>query len=454
MAKGADLGNGKIGKLLFSLAVPTITAQVVNMLYNIVDRIYIGHMPDAGAQALTGVGLVLPVIMLISAFSALIGMGGSPRAAIMMGKQKNDEAERIMGNCLSALLVTSVLLTVAFQLFGEPLLWAIGASEATIGYAVGYMRIYVFGTIFVQLSLGMNAFITTQGYTKVSMLTVIIGAVCNILLDPIFIFVLKLGVQGAALATILSQGVSAFWVMRFLTGRKTTLKIRFAMMKPEAKVLLPVLALGISPFVMQSTESLLSVALNSSLQKYGGDLAVGAYTIIEIVMQMIMLPMQGLSQGAQPIISFNYGAGKIDRVKKATRLLITSTLVYSVSCWLLIMLVPQVLVRVFSNDVELMGITVWAMRIFLAGTIIFGAQTGCQQSFLALGQAKISLILALLRKVILLIPLIYILPLFFADKLMAVFLAEPVADVLAAITTFITFHLWCRRNLKPDNGIQ
>ena len=300
----------------------------------------------------------------------------------------------------------------------------------------------------------MNAFITTQGYTKVSMLTVIIGAVCNILLDPIFIFVLKLGVQGAALATILSQGVSAFWVMRFLTGRKTTLKIRFAMMKPEAKVLLPVLALGISPFVMQSTESLLSVALNSSLQKYGGDLAVGAYTIIGSVMQMIMLPMQGLSQGAQPIISFNYGAGKIDRVKKATRLLITSTLVYSVSCWLLIMLVPQVLVRVFSNDVELMGITVWAMRIFLAGTIIFGAQTGCQQSFLALGQAKISLILALLRKVILLIPLIYILPLFFADKLMAVFLAEPVADVLAAITTFITFHLWCRRNLKPDNGIQ
>ena len=454
MAEGADLGNGKIGKLLFSLAVPTITAQVVNMLYNIVDRIYIGHMPGAGAQALTGVGLVLPIIMLISAFSSLIGMGGSPRAAIMMGKGEDGEAEKIMGNCLTALLVTSVILTVTFLLFGERLLWAIGASEATIGHAMGYMRIYVCGTVFVQLSLGMNAFITTQGYTKVSMLTVVIGAICNIVLDPIFIFVLKLGVQGAALATILSQGVSALWVMRFLLGKQTKLKIRRATLRPEAKVLLPVLALGVSPFVMQSTESLLSVALNSSLQKYGGDLAVGAYTIIGSVMQMIMLPMQGLSQGAQPIISFNYGARKIDRVKKATRLLITSTLVYSVSCWLLIMLFPQILVRVFSSDPALMDITVWAMRIFMAGTIIFGAQTGCQQSFLALGQAKISLLLALLRKIILLIPLIYILPLFFADKLMAVFLAEPVADVLAAVTTFITFSLWCRRNLKPDAGIQ
>lgn len=452
MAASADLGNGKIGKLMFSLALPTITAQIVNMLYNIVDRIYIGHMPGDGANALTGVGLVFPVIMLIGAFASLVGMGGAPRAAIMMGRQDNSEAERILGNCLSAMLVLSVLLTAAFLLFGEKLLWVIGASDVTIGYAVKYMRIYVCGTIFVQIALGMNAFITTQGFTKISMMTVVIGALCNIVLDPIFIFVFGMGVQGAALATIISQGVSAVWVLSFLLGKKTKLAVRRKNLRPQAKVLLPVVALGVSPFVMQSTESLLSVALNSSLQKYGGDTAVGAYAILASVMQMVSLPTQGLTQGAQPIISYNYGAGKIGRVKKATKLLITCTICYTVTCWLIIMLAPQMLVRVFSNDTALLGTTVWAMRIFLAGVLVMGAQMGCQQSFLALGQAKVSLLLALLRKVILLIPLIYILPLFFENKLMAVFMAEPVADVAAAAATFITFSLWCKKNLKEDAG--
>lgn len=451
MSSTADLGNEKIGKLLFSLAVPTITAQIVNMLYNIVDRIYIGHMPEVGAQALTGVGLVFPIIMLISAFSALIGMGGAPRAAIMMGKQDEDQAEQVLGNCLVSLIGSAVILTVVFLLFGEKLLWAIGGSAVTIPYAVSYLQIYVFGTIFVQIALGMNMFITTQGFAKVSMMTVVIGAVINIVLDPIFIFGFHMGVRGAALATILSQGVSALWVMKFLLGKKTKLKIRKKNLKLSGNIMLPVLALGLSPFVMQSTESLLSIALNSSLQKYGGDMAVGAYAIIASVLQMITMPLQGLTQGAQPIISFNYGAGNLERVRKTIRLLIICALTYAIAGWLVVMLAPQALVQIFSNDMELMDMTVWAMRIFMAGIGIFGAQIGCQQSFLALGQAKNSIILALLRKIVLLIPLIYILPMFFEDKLMAVFLAEPVSDVVAAIVTIITFGTWYKKNLTKEN---
>ena len=443
-----QLGTAPIGKLLFTLAVPAITAQVVNMLYNIVDRIYIGHIPEIGTAALTGVGITFPIITLISAFSSLIAMGGAPRASIAMGAHHPERAEQIMGNCLTALLGLSVVLTALFLLFLEPILWAFGASSNTIGYAMEYMGVYVWGTVFVQISLGMKMFIPSQGFAKTSMFTVVIGAALNIALDPVFIFVFDLGVRGAAIATVLSQAVSAVWVMLFLTGRRTTLKVRARCMVLRWKVLLPVLALGVSPFIMQSTESLLSVVLNTSLLKYGGDVAVGAYTVIASIMQVINLPLQGLTQGAQPITSFNYGAGNMDRVRKSVRLLLTCCLTYSCLFWLCMMLIPQVFIGIFSSDPELMDTAVWAARIFLFGCFAFGAQTGFQQSFLALGQAKVSLLLALLRKIVLLIPLIYLLPLFFPDKLFGVFVAEPIADILAASTTTLSFLVFAKKKLK------
>ena len=452
--KEQDLGSDNIGKLMFTLAVPAITAQLVNMLYNIVDRIYIGHIPEIGSAALTGVGICFPIIMLIMAFSSLVAMGGAPQAAIAMGQQNNEKAERMLGNCFTGLLIVAAALTAVFLVFGEPILRAFGASDNTVGYANDYLQIYVIGTVFVQIALGMNMFITTQGFAKISMLTVVIGAALNIALDPVFIFVFNMGVRGAALATIISQGVSAVWVLKFLTGRKTTLRIRKHGMRISPKIMLPVLALGVSPFIMQSTESLLSVALNTSLLKYGGDIAVGAYTVIGSVMQIINLPMQGLFQGAQPITSYNYGAGKLDRVKKSVRLLTTTAVIYGTLFWLALMLVPQMFVGMFTGDAELTEMTVWAMRIFLAGVFAFGFQGAFQNSFLALGQAKVSLLLALLRKIVLLIPLIFIMPLFFENRLFGVFVAEPIADITAAIVTTVSFLMWARRNLnKPGEEV-
>ncbi len=443
-----DLGSGSIGRLLFSLALPAITAQLVNMLYNIVDRIYIGHIPEIGTAALTGVGITFPVIILIMAFSSLIAMGGAPRASIALGEKNPEKAERILGNCFTALLLISLVLTTVLFAFSEPILRAFGASDNTIGYANDYMRIYVCGTVFVQIALGKNMFITTQGFAKTSMLTVVIGAALNIALDPLFIFVFQMGVQGAALATILSQAVSAVWVLCFLLGKKTTIKIKKHCLPLRKDILLPVLALGISPFIMQSTESLLSVVLNTSLLKYGGDIAVGAYTILASILQIVNLPLQGLTQGAQPITSFNYGAKNFARVKRSVRLLFLCAMTYCTLFWLALQLVPQVFVGIFSSDPALTETAVWATRIFMFGTFAFGAQMSFQQSFLALGQAKSSLLLALLRKIVLLIPLIYLLPLFFENKLFGVFVAEPIADILAATVTTISFLFWAKKNLK------
>ncbi len=445
-----DLGSDSIGRLMFTLAVPAITAQLVNMLYNIVDRIYIGHIPEIGSNALTGVGICFPIIILIMAFSSLVAMGGAPQAAIAMGQQNNEKAERILGNCFTSLLIVAAALTAVFLVFGKPILWAFGASENTIGYANDYLQIYIIGTVFVQIALGMNMFITTQGFAKTSMLTVVIGAALNIILDPVFIFMFNMGVRGAALATIISQGVSAAWVIRFLTGKRTTLHIKKHCMRINPQIMLPVLALGVSPFIMQSTESLLSVVLNTSLLKYGGDIAVGAYTVLGSVIQIVNLPMQGLFQGAQPITSYNYGAQKFDRVKRSVRLLTITAVTYGTVFWLALMLVPQVFVGMFTSDAALTEMTVWSMRIFLAGVFAFGFQGSFQNSFLALGQAKVSLLMALLRKIVLLIPLIFIMPVFFENKLFGVFIAEPIADIIAAIVTTIAFLTWARKNLnKP-----
>ena len=447
MKKTNDLGKGNIGKLLISLAAPAIVAQLVNVLYNIVDRIFIGRM-DNGELAMAGVGVAFPILMLISAFSALIGMGGAPLCAIKMGDKNNDEAEKIMSNSFSMLLIIAVILTTGFLIFKEPILWAFGASEATIGYALDYLSIYVLGTIFVQIALGMNSYINTQGFAKIGMMTVVIGAVINIVLDPIFIFVFDLGVKGAALATVAGQMVSALWVLKFLFGKQSILKIRKKYMVPDLKVVGATMALGVSPFIMQSTESLVLISLNTRLSMFGGDLAVGAMTIMSSIMQIVVMPLQGLAQGAQPIISYNYGAKQMDRVKKTFKLTLISCLSFTVIMCSLLMLFPNLFVSIFNNEPELVAITTWAIRIYFLGIFVFGAQIACQQTFLALGQAKISLFLALLRKVVLLVPLIYILPNLFQDKLMGVLVAEPIADIIATLTTVTCFMVFYKKKFK------
>ncbi|MGH4121504.1 MAG: MATE family efflux transporter [Clostridium sp.] len=442
----SDFEKGKIGKLLFKLALPCIIAQLVNVLYNIVDRIFIGKLPN-GEIAMAGVGIAFPIILIISAFSALIGMGGAPIAAIKMGEKKNEEAEKILSNSFSMLIIIGIILTVVFLIFKGPILYAFGASDQTIGYAQDYITIYLIGTVFVQIALGMNAFLNTQGFTKISMCTVMIGAAINIVLDPIFIFTFNMGVKGAALATIIAQMVSAIFVLKFLFGKKTILKIRKKFLMPNLKIILPIVSLGIAPFIMQSTESLVLVSLNTKLQAYSGDLAVGAMTIMASIMQIIMLPLIGLTQGSQPIISYNYGAKNLDRVKATIKLLLTCSLTYTIVMTSILMLFPETIVSIFNKTPELMSITTWSIKIYFVGTFIFGAQIACQQSFLALGQAKISLFLALLRKIVLLIPLIFILPNFFQDKLFAVLLAEPIADIIAVTITVISFYLFYKRNL-------
>ena len=416
-----DLGRDPIGKLLLRLAVPTVTAQLVNALYNIVDRIYIGHIPGEGDLALTGLGICFPVILFVSAISALVGMGGGSRAVVRMGEGKLDEANKILGNCTLLLMILGLAATVVFQLCKEPMLYLFGATENTIGYSMDYLNIYLYGSIFVELALGLNFFITSQGFSTVGMASVIIGAVVNIVLDPILIFGLNMGVKGAALATITAQAVSAVWVVRFLCGRRTKLRIQRRLLRLDAKVLAPVLALGLSPFIMQSTESLVNIAFNSSLKTYGGDPAVGAMTICSSIMQVFSLLFQGLSQGAQPIVGYNYGAGQLDRVKRTFRLLFFSSLCFSCAAC------------------AALEIAVWALHIYAAGMFMLGVQFSCQQTFVALGQTRVSLFLALLRKVILLIPLILLLPRFLSDQVFAVFLAEPVADILAATTTGAIF---------------
>ncbi len=443
------LGTLGVGKLLLKLSVPAVTAQLVNMLYNIVDRIYIGNMEGIGDAALTGVGVTFPVLMFISAFASLIGMGGAPRASVKLGEKNNAEAERIMGNCMAALLVLAVILTAAFLALGEPLLYLFGASDETIGYALTYMNIYVCGNIFVLPALGMNPFISAQGFARTGMLTVLIGAVVNIVLDPIFIYVFHWGVAGAAIATVISQAVSAVWALAFLSGKKTTLRLKKCHIRLNFKVLWPVLALGVSPFVMNATESLISICFNSSLQKYGGDDAVGAMTILVSIMQLLSLPLSGLAQGAQPITSYNYGCGKMDRVKKSFYLLFIVSMIYSLIFWLINMLFPQLLVGLFCKDGSLKSLAAGAARVYLAAGFVMGAQRACQQTFISLEQAGCSLFLAILRKIILLIPFIYILPaLFPGHEVYAVFAAEPVADVLAVSCTVAYFFATFNKRLK------
>ena len=444
------LGKEPVGKLLFKLALPTVVAQLINMLYNIVDRIYIGHIPGEGSLALTGVGVCMPIIMIISAFAALIASGGAPKASICMGKGDNDSAEKIMGGCFSLQLIISVVLTAILLIWNKDLLLTFGASENTIGYATDYMNVYAIGTVFVQLTLGMGAFITAQGYTKISMMTVLIGAISNIVLDPIFIFGLDLGVKGAALATILSQAVSCVWVLSFLCGKKTYLKLRKCNLRIDGKLVFPCIALGTATFIMQSSESVISVCFNSSLLKYGGDIAVGAMTILTSVMQFAMLPMQGIAQGAQPILSYNFGAQNTDRVKKTFRLLLISCLTYSFVIWGAIMLFPHIFAGIFTPDTALIDFTATALRIYCGVMCIFGIQIACQMTFVSIGNAPCSIIVAIVRKFVLLLPLIYLMPQLIADQTLGVYTAEPVADVIAVSFTAILFAIQFNKALKKN----
>ena len=440
-----DMGTGSVKKLMVRMAVPALVGQVVNLLYNIVDRIYIGHLPQIGGIALTGVGLFTPILMLITAFAMLAGAGGAPRAAIAMGQGNKEKAEKIMGNCFAVLMLLSVVLTAVFYFTCPALLQWFGASKATLPYAVEYAHIYILGSIFVLTVMGMNPFITTQGFAKISMLSTVIGAVTNIILDPILMFAFGLGVKGAAIATVISQAVSALWILRFLTGKKTILKLKAGNMKLVPSVILPCLGLGVSSFIMISTESILSISFTSSLQRFGGDVAVGAMTVLTSINQLITMPLSGVCQGGQPLISYNYGAKKFDRVKEAFFCQFGVCVAYTTVFWAAIMLFPQFFAGIFTGDGALVSYTAWAIRIFLACGFSVGFQISCQQAFMALGQAKISLVMALLRKVILLIPLIFILPNFFADKAFAVFLAEPVSDILAAaVTTFMFFRFFLK----------
>ena len=443
-----DLANEPVGRLMLRLSIPTITAQLVNMLYNLVDRIYISYIPDVGTLALTGLGVCLPIILLVSAFAALCASSGAPLASIAMGQRNNEKAEGILGSCTALLLCVSAVLTVVLSCFYTPILLAFGATEDALPYAQRYIAIYSLGTVFVQLSLGLNPFITAQGFAKTGMLTVLIGALANIALDPLFIFALDMGVRGAALATVLSQALSCVWVTSFLCGKKTLLRLRRENLLSGLRLVPPCIALGSSSFVMQASESVISVCFNSSLLKYGGDLAVGAMTILTSVMQFALLPLTGLSQGAQPITSYNYGARNTDRVRQSFRLLLRACLIYSMMLWAFVMLCPRVFAGLFTTDAALLAFTSRALRIYCGGLGLFGIQIACQMTLVSTGNAVCSIIVAVLRKFVLLIPLIYILPCFLPDPTTAVYLAEPVADVLAVTFTAVLFSVQFKKSLQ------
>ena len=442
------LGTEPVGRLLFNLSVPAVVAQMLNMLSTIVDRLYIGHMPGDGSLALTGVGVCMPIIMIVTAFAALVSSGGAPRASIFMGKKDLDTAEKILGGCFALQVILSVILTVVLLVFNKSFLMAFGASENTISYATAYMNIYAVGTIFVQLTLGMNAFITAQGNAKTGMMTVIIGAVCNIVLDPIFIYGFHLGVRGAAMATVISQTVSCIWAISFLCGKRTLLRLKPGNFLAGPKVVLPCIALGLATFIMQGSESVISVCFNSSLLKYGGDTAVGAMTILSSVMMFAMLPLQGLGQGAQPISSYNYGARNVDRVKKTFRLLLICSFTYAVVLWAALELFPQVFAGIFTSDPELRSYAARVLRIYCGALFMMGIQMACQMTFVSMGKAVCSIIVAVVRKFVLLIPLIYIVPHLVADQTIGVYLAEPVADFLAVTFTVILFTVQFKKALQ------
>ena len=442
-----DLGSGNVGKLIFTLAVPAIIAQIFSVLYNIINRMFIGHIEGVGTLALTGVGVCFPILILVYAFAALTSMGGAPRAAIMLGKNDKNSAEKILGSCTIGTIISGIIMTIMILLFGEKLLFLFGASTATIEYALSYLRVYSLGIVFIQIAIGLNTFIMAQGFAVTGMISILIGAILNMVLDPIFIFMLDMGVKGAALATVTSQFLSALWVLYFLNSKKSFIKIKKEYFKIDLKIYLPCLLLGLSPFVMQVTESAIAIIFNSSLLKYGGDIAVGSMTILNIILQFYTMPIQGFTQGAQPVISFNYGAGNAERVKRAFLFQIVICTLYSLLLWCLTMFLPKVFITLFTSDTALITYTQWSIKIYMAVMFLIGIQISCQQTFVALSNAKVSLFLAVFRKIVLLIPLIFILPKLITNNVLGVFLAQPITDVIAVSVTVILFIIEVRKTL-------
>lgn len=448
MTREERMATEPIGKLMASMTLPAILAQIINILYSIIDRIYIGHMEGVGANALTGVGVTFCITVFISAFSAFISNGAAPLAAIWLGKGDRERAEKILGNSVSFLVICTIVLMAFFYLLQKPLLYLFGASDATIGYAMDYLSIYLIGTIFVELALGLNAFIICQSQPKTAMLSVLVGAVANIILDPIFIFGLHMGVKGAATATVISQGLSAVWVMRFLLGKKSSLKVKKSCMKLEYGVMKSIFSLGISPFIMNATESFISIVLNHGLQAYGGDMHVGSLTIMQSMMQLFSAPINGFTQGMTPIVSYNYGAGNFERVKQLYKWLIGMCFGFRFLSTATTMLFPEFYAGFFTNETGLVTLVGQVMPVFMAGMLVFGIQNGIQPTFLALGQAKVSLFIAVLRKIILLIPLAIILPHFMG--VMGVYYAEPVSDILSAVTATVLFMVNIKKILSEE----
>lgn len=432
----ARLSTERMVLLVFKMAMPAVAAQLVNLLYGIVDRIYIGHIPQIGTDALAGVGVTTSIILLISAFSAIVGGGGAPLAAIALGQNDRERAGRILGNGVLLLVAFTVVTSLTAYVFMEPLLLLTGASVHTLVYAVDYLSVYLMGTIFVELSTGLNTFINAQGRPAVAMYSVLIGAVLNIALDPLFIFAFGMGVKGAAVATVISQACSAVWVLRFLTSSRASLRIEWRYVRPERKVIVPIVALGVSPFIMASTESLVGFVLNTGLKRFG-DIYVSTLTVLQSAMQFGSVPMTGFAQGFVPIVSYNYGHGDVDRVKSCFRVAVTVMFTFNLVLMLFMIFFPHVVASAFTDDVVLIGSVGVMMPLFLSGMTIFGLQRTCQNMFVALGQAKISIFIALLRKVILLVPLALVLPRWFGVK--GVFAAEAVADATAAICCTLIF---------------
>ena len=448
------LGTAPLLPLIFSLALPTALAQLVNMLYNIVDRIYVGHIPGNSSLALAGLGVTYPIIVLITAFSNLVGMGGAPRASVAMGRGDYKTAEKILGNCITLLVVLSIALSVVFTIYGEPILLAFGASENTLPYAMAYLRIYLLGTIFVQFTLGMTPFITNQGFAKTSMATTCIGAISNIILDPVFIYGLNMGVQGAAVATILSQALSMIWVLCFFLGKRSVLRIRKENLVPDKAILALVLSLGVSPFLMSATECLIQLSFNTGAAKYGGDSAVAIMSILFSVAQIANLPIQGFCQGAQPLIGYNFGARKLDRVRKTFLVMLSVSMGVTTLVVAAVEIAPQLFLGLFSSEAEIVAMGIAPLRIYLLGYFFMGAQNACQQTFLGLGEAKLSMFIALLRKIILLLPLSFIIPGIFGmlgiSQLLGLYVAEPVSDCISASTCTILFFVIEWKKLKSS----
>ena len=439
------LADMPISHIFFKLAIPAIAAQLINILYNLVDKMFIGRIPGVGKQALAGIGVTAPVILAISAFAALVSMGGAPKASIFMGKGDNEQAEKVMGSCTWLLIVLSMVLTGIMMIFGKSILLLFGASNDTITYAVDYMNIYCLGTLFTQLTLGLNAFITAQGKTQISMCNVAVGAVTNIILDAVFINGIGMGVKGAALATVISQGVSACFVIHYLATDKSKLRLHFRNIRFNKQLIWPCVLLGASPALMQLTENMVAISFNTSLQKYGGDMAVASMSILNSVMQFVMLLLPGLVQGAQPLLSYNLGAGNISRVKKTFRLLLICCVSGSFLIWLICITFPAAVASVFTSDAALIAYTKKSMRVYQAMLFIYGIQVACQYSFVALDQAQKAIFLTIWRKIIILIPLIFILPHFVPDAVIGVYLAEPIADTIAVCTTAPMFYSYYRK---------